>query len=258
MLVVIAGGPLATLALACASAVFICSSGHAGWMRTFLAALVQLNFLLFVLGLIPNSAASSVRNDARLFWEVWRDSDAAEQIRIWHQIMQLETSGMRPREYPSNIEHRYAPERYTPDLAVLCARAIIDWALDTGKLEAVGRSESRIMRILERCDPRIRNQALAQSAFLDIILRGDVDSARSKFAEVHFGSITPAYLSSRMKAAAFLAAGDIPQALAEIHSARQLLSTSLPRYEFELKLLHQLHQTAKSISFPLRAHRCAK
>lgn len=88
MLAVIAAGPAATAftGLAAGLALLLCSK--LGWTANFLAALAELSFFIFMLGLIPNGPRARVRNDARLFCVFLQNSSDAEAIMAWHRAMQ--------------------------------------------------------------------------------------------------------------------------------------------------------------------------
>ncbi len=92
MLVVIAAGPAATFVTGIASALIVLYSGSTGWTTTFLGALAQFSFFIFVLGLIPNGPRAKVRNDARLFSCVWRNTPEAQEILLYHVTAQLGSS----------------------------------------------------------------------------------------------------------------------------------------------------------------------
>jgi len=90
MLAVIAAGPAATLLTGFAAGLVLLLCSKLGWTANFLAAFAELSFFIFTLGLIPNGAKARVRNDARLFYVFWQNSNDAEAIMAWHKAMQSE------------------------------------------------------------------------------------------------------------------------------------------------------------------------
>ena len=88
MLAVVTAGPVATLISGIAAGCALLLSSHLTWTANFLGALAQLSFFVFLLGLIPNEVKARVRNDARLFCLLCRNSTDAEEILAWHRTMQ--------------------------------------------------------------------------------------------------------------------------------------------------------------------------
>ncbi len=88
MLAVVVAGPLATLLTGLAAGCALLLRSQLGWTTNFLAALAQLSFFIFLLGLIPNRTNAPIRNDARLFCVIWRNSTDAAAIRAWHHTLQ--------------------------------------------------------------------------------------------------------------------------------------------------------------------------
>ena len=108
--------------------------------------------------------------------------------------------------------------------------------------------DQRALELCDTCGLRLRNLTLARSAFFDVLLRGNLGAARCKFAEVNLEVLSPAYFMHRAKAAYQLAAGNIEEALAEVHRAKFSFPKHLPYYEFEWTLLAQLHHKAIEVA----------
>ncbi|MBV8811028.1 MAG: M50 family metallopeptidase [Acidobacteriaceae bacterium] len=248
MLAVVAAGPAATLGTGALASYLLLAPHSSPWMVSFLGALSQLSFFLFVLGLIPNSAQARIRNDARLLLILWRDGVEADEIRTYHEIMEMEASGIRPGAIPPNVIRKLAVQRSSADVAMLCARTVVNWALDFGDIGMASAWDNHAFTLSTRCDERLRNSAVAASACFDILFRGDLDAARSKFATVQFEPLTPKCFHHRVKAAYWLAACKVPAALAEIAQARCSFSAKLPYYQFEARLLFALHHEALSMA----------
>jgi hypothetical protein len=244
MLLVVAAGPAATLLTGIASALLLFTSRFDGWMLYFLASLTELSFFLFVLGLIPNGSKAQMRNDAQLCYSLFHNTVEAQEILLYHLVTQLGVSGIRPRDYPERLIRKLAVGRSRPDMSLIYAHTIILWAIDRGDIRTAEAWEQRAIELCERCDLRLRNLTLARSAFFDVLFRNNLVAARCKFAEVNLDVLLPSYLMHRAKAAYQVAAGNIEEALAEVHRAQFSFPARLPYYDFEQSLLGQLHKKA--------------
>ncbi len=257
MLLVVAAGPGATL-LTGAIAAFVSFSGDYGaWSNAFLASVSELSFFLFVLGLIPNAAKAQARNDARLCYDLFHNTPEAQEILLYHLVAQIGVAGMRPRDYPERLIRKLAAARSRPDMALIFAHTIVIWAIDRGDIQTAGAWEQRAVELSDLCDLRLQNLTLARSAFFDVLFRDNLASAQSKFRDVSLELLTPAYFMHRAKAAYQIVAGDIDDALAEVHRATFSFPTKLPYYEFERDLLRGLHEKAIRVAEQRKAARLA-
>jgi len=250
MVVVVAAGPAATLASGVCAGWISLHVPLAQWPSAFINFFAQVSFLLFFLGLIPNSPRAQVRNDACLFLALMRNTPEAQQILLYHLIAQLEIAGLRPRDYPDRLIRTLAKASGRTDMCLVYAHTILLWAIDRGDLASAEAWERRTMELSEFSNPRLRNVTLASSACFDVLFRNDLRLARPKFSQVDFDVIAPAYLMHRLRAAERITARQIPDALAHISSAQYYAPKHLPYYEFERSLLRQLH--AKAITMPAK------
>ncbi|MGI8958945.1 MAG: site-2 protease family protein [Bryobacteraceae bacterium] len=248
MLLVVAAGPAATLLTGVASGLLLFIGQFDGSMRYFLAALTELSFFLFVLGLIPNGSKAQMRNDAQLCYSLFRNSVEAQEILLYHLVTQLGFAGMRPRDYPERLIRKLAAARSRPDMSLIYAHTIIMWAIDCGDMQTANAWEQRAMEVCEKCDLRLQNLTLARSAFFDVLFRDNLAAANCKFAEVDLAVLSPRYLMHRAKAAYQLAAGNIEEALAEVHRTQFYFPKHLPYYDFERTLLGKLHRKAIEVA----------
>jgi hypothetical protein len=245
MLCVVAGGPAATfLTMLAAAGLLVGCADPAAWNARFLSALVELNFLLFVLGLFPNASAARSQNDARLFYSLLQNTREAEEILVYHLLTQLQIAGVRPREYPEAIMRRLASARGKPEMCVAYAAAIASWALDRGDLTTADAWDKRAVDISDFCNLKVQNSTLAASACWDVIVREDLRAAKAKFADVELEMLAPNWFQHRAKAASALVSGQIVHALAQIARARYSFPNRLPYFEFESMLLSRLHSRA--------------
>ena len=247
MLVVVAGGPAATLISGAIAAAALLSHASAGWTTPFIGAFTQLSLIIFVLGLVPNSHDARVRNDARLLLVLSRHSPEASAILLYHLVTQLEVAGTRPQDYPERLIHELAVTHSQPDLMLFSAHTIFLWALDRGHLATADAWDQRCLELSEACQPRSRNLALANSACFDLLFRNKQLDARNKLADVDWQTLSPSWLTHRSRAAYYLALEKVPECLAEISRAQYAFPKHLPIYVFERRLLSRLHEKALSV-----------
>ena len=133
-------------------------------------------------------------------------------------------------------------------MSLIYAHTIMMWAIDRGEMETAEAWEQRTVELCERCDLRLQNLTLARSAFFDVLFRDKLALARCKFAEVNLEILAPRYFMHRTKAAYQLAAGNIEEALAEVHRAKFYFPKRLPYYDFERALLGQLHSKTVEVA----------
>jgi hypothetical protein len=231
-----------------ASGLLLFSGEFDGWMTYFLASLTELSFFLFVLGMIPNGSKAQIRNDAQLCYSLFRNTVEAQGILLYHLVTQLGVAGMRPRDYPERLIRKLAVGRSRPDMSLIYAHTITMWAIDRGDIQTADAWEQRALEVCERCDLRLQNLTLARSAFFDVLFRHNLVAARCKFTDVDLEVLSPRYLMHRAKAAYQLAAGNIEEALAEVHRAQFRFPKHLPYYDFEHSLLSQLHRKAIEVA----------
>lgn len=245
MLVVVAGGPAATFLTGMISAALLLWFGDPdSWMARFLSALLELNFLLFILGLLPSASAASAQNDARLFFVLAGNTPEAQQILLYHLVTQLQIAGVRPRDYPELIIRKLAQACGRPEMCLVYASAIAAWALDRDDAATADAWDKRAIDISDFCNLKLQNSTLATSGCFDVIFRNNLNSAKSKFVDVQFEMLSPRWLRHRARAAYWLSVGNIPETLGEIARARYSFPNRLPYYEFERMLLGRLHRIA--------------
>jgi hypothetical protein len=255
MLIVVAAGPLATLLTGSAAVLALPHYPAASLSGGFLGSFAQLSFFLFTLGLIPSGARARVRNDAGLFHSILRRMPDAQNILLYHAVMQIRIEGFRPRYYSEEVIQAIAAAQCGPEMSLLFAQTISSWALDRGDLESAHAWNRRAAELCTLCDVRFRNQALAESACLDIVIREDRSGAGIKLADVNFNTLSPLWFTHRAKAALALAEGNISGTMAEICRAEYYLPNRMPCYDHQRMLLARMRQIAKALSereIPLR------
>ena len=249
---VAAAGPLATLFGAVAASGILVSGHTAGVPHMFWSAFAQMNLVIFFLGLIPNNPSSLVRNDASLLRMLFQNGPDASEWELVHLIVQLRLHAIRPSDYPQLLMDRLATHQPTrAGTKVLIARTLSDWALDSGDVGTADQWDREAAAHALDCEPRLRNSALAASACFDVAFRGDMKSARAKFATVNLDELFPPCFAHRVRAARLLAM-ELPKlAPAEIIRAQYALPRGLDYYNFERMFLEKLHlQALSSISSP--------
>lgn len=238
MLIVVAAGPIATLAT-CVLVTRITATGH---VFTFLQiAFVQVSTLLFTLGLFPNSRYARQQNDARLFVDLLRKNDGATEMELKVLLKQQMLAGTRPQDFSMALLQRLANFRGRQESQLLFAQAMLQWAIDSDYFELADAWDAHAIALSKECHPRARNSALASSACFDVIFRSDLESARSKFAEVDFASLFPTCFEHRARAAQQIALGRLYRAPAHILRAQYSLPKGIEYYMFERLLLEKLH-----------------
>ncbi len=243
MLIVVAGGPAATLLTGMISGLLLPCTSADSFSSSFLCAMTQISFFIFLLGLVPNDAKARVRNDARLFLLLLRGTEA-DEILLYHLVAQFQLRGVRPRDYPRSLIERLAAAQGRPDAMFLYAQTIASWAMDCGDLATTAAWNERAVELSDACEPRSRNLALANSACFDAIFGEDLESSRNKFHEVEIETLCPAWFMHRAKAAYWLTLGNVPEALAEVCRSEFAFPKCLPCYDFERSLLVRLHRKA--------------
>jgi hypothetical protein len=254
MMMVVAAGPLSTLLTGLTAAIALPYCSPTGLPREFFGFLAQLNFFLFTLGLIPSGANASGRNDAGLFLSLLRRSLGAEEILLYHAVMQVRIEGFRPRYYPEEIIRAIAVSRSRPEMRLLFAQTISEWAIDRGDLQTAEAWNHRAAELSANCPSLFRNQGLAESACLDIVLRDDRLAAEAKLADIDFNTLNPPWFVHRTKAIRALLRCDIFETLGEICRAEYCLPDRMPYYDHQRMLLASIRHAAKALSrreFPL-------
>jgi hypothetical protein len=237
MMVVIAAGPLATLAGVLA--VLPLSPVNHSWL-VLQIAFVQVSVLLFLLGFIPNGRAARQQNDARLFVDLARRNAGADEMELKVWLKQQMLAGSRPEDYSAALRQRLAGFRGRPASQLLFTQALVEWAIDSEQIQAADRWDRQALALSGQCDKRLRNAALASSACFDVIFRADLDSARVKFARVNLNALFPTCFRERAAAAQQMTMGEWQRVGAHIIRAQY----ALPRgagCELERSLIEKLH-----------------
>jgi hypothetical protein len=246
MLAVIAAGPTTTLFSGIAAAWLLLFLPDGSWSRTALSSVAELSLFTFVLGLIPNGTWARVRNDSQLLRCVLRDANEAAEIRLYHRILQLRSSGVRPKDYPDDLIHKLAASQGRPDMSLVFADTITQCAIDRGVIGIADAWDRRAMELRRLCDTRLQQFAIAQSGCFDILFRNDLASAIGKFAEVQIPALSPPWLRHRVRAAERLTAGRISEALAEISPSVVPLAGATALLCFRANVIKQIEEQSLS------------
>lgn len=247
VLVVVAGGPAATLVSGLAAGLILFHTPVDGWPKSFLGALTEFNFFLFVLGLVPNGCGAGVRNDARQFLIFWNDTAEAQEIFLYHLMARLELTGVRPRDYPIGVIQAMAAMKGRPESMLIYAQTIGAWALDSGDAVSAQAWDARALELKEACSIGAQAITLAKSACLDVLLRDDLAAAKRKLAQVDLNSLAPVWLQHRTKAIHRLIEQNVEEVLAEASRAQYDFPEGVPYFGFERMLLGELHRKALAI-----------
>jgi Zn-dependent protease len=257
MMLVVAAGPAATLLGAIGAASVAVFSAPPAWLGTFWSALALFHFLLFVLGLIPNGESAKARNDATLFLALKQNGKAAQELKLYHRLIQLRLAAVRPCDYPPLLMSHVSQWNGRPEANLLIAKTLTEWALDSDDQAGASLWEWRALEQSEHCDARLRNSALAASGCFDVLFRDDSAAAREKFRKVDFDALFPSYFAYRARAACLLANNLTEQVPAQVIRAQYALPQGLPYYHFERMLLGRLHLKALGVAGSLAEDRLA-
>lgn len=247
MLFVVAAGPGATFLTALAAVLFIYTRIPNGWVLSLLTAFVQISFFIFFLGLVPNSPKARVQNDATLLLVLWQDGKAANEIFLYHMVLQLQMAGLEPRQFPLWLVELMATFQGRPDFMILYADMLATWAFDRGDMANGNAWDARALDLSTRGSLASRNASLANSACFDLVFRNDRESAKDKLAAIQVETILSPTLKHRTIAARNLALGRVARTLAEVANARYFLPNKVGMGGLECFLLKRLHAAAVSV-----------
>jgi hypothetical protein len=245
MLLVVAAGPAVTL-IFLAAAASMALHGRAGspWEVAFWSSCAEVNFFLFILGLVPNGRTATVRNDAALFRALWRNNEDAVDMLRCHQAIELSLRGVRPDYYPEPLLLELASFQGQPYTNLMVARRMVEWAIASGNPELAGEWDQSALAVSALCGSRHANQALAESACFDVMFRDNMQSASHKFATLDFNSLFPPFLAERARAAHWVARDLSYRAPSHILRAQYHLPLGNSYYDYERILLDKLHVRA--------------
>lgn len=256
MLFVVAAGPLASFYFFLYAMHQLVDFGPFTPSSEMWSSLAQLNFFIFVLGLVPNSASAGTRNDARLFLTLCKNGDEAQQIRLYHATTRLQAAGIRPREYPLALLNKLANTKGNPDLTLFNAHTLFLWALDRQDLAVADRWDKYTAELMDERSLRLSDTVLIESGCFDLLHRESPLNAVHKLSSANLKKVAP-WLRPRAKAALFLANGSHAQAICAIAAARKCLSPEVPYHQFELALLDALESRAILLSSTIAGARIA-
>ena len=252
MMWVVVAGPLASLLFLLLAGLMAMRSSAPFW-----SACTEVNFFLVILGLIPNSPIAPVRNDAALFLALWQNERDAQDIFRCHQAIELSLRPVRPQDFPQPLLAELAG--FTEGRAYtrwVVARRMVEWAFDSGHFHLATAWDRAALAAALRCGPHMANNALAESACLDLLVRSDRRSASRKFARVQFAQLFPPSLAERARAACLLVNDSPQKAPAHILRAQYSLPLGNPYYDFDRTLLERLHSLALAEGAPTTCGRC--
>lgn len=245
MLIVIAAGPIATLASGLAAATLV-ETAHS---HVFAREFVQVSLLLFLLGLIPNHRQSASRNDARMFWDLASSQASVEEMELYVELSQQVVQGVRTQDYSDPFVSKLAAWRGRADMEYVFAQTLVRWAVDSNRPELADSFDARALSLSSRCHQGIRNAALTSSACFDVVFRNDIKSARSKFERVRIGTLFPPCVLHLARACNYFATGANHLAPRQILLAQYALPRGIGWYSVERLMLDRLHmQVLRSAS----------
>lgn len=247
MLVVTAAGPLATFVGALAAAAILRAHALPGELVSFfLRDFGQISAIIFLLGLVPGSPKARAQNDAALFINLWLDGKEANEIFLYHLVLQHQKKGLEPREFPLWLIGLMATFRGRADFMVLYAGMIASWAFDRGDCASGNLWDGSALALSAHASVATKHACLANSACFDLVFRQDIAAAREKLTTIEMKTLVSPSLRHRALAARDLAFGRITRSLAEVAAARAFLPPNMQSRGFECFFLSRLHASAIS------------
>ncbi len=245
MMTVVAAGPVSTLVTGLLAAVALHAFGTGdNWLVWLLRAFTQVSFFIFVLGLVPNHKSLPCQNDAALFRSLWTNHPQAQEIFLYHLVLQQQARGVRPRNYPVGLIQLLAEFQGRTDFMAFFATTIALWAFDSNDNETGNSWDRRALDLCAQGGFQSRNLCTVNSACFDMIYRENPTSARAKLDQLDLRGIVSLQLRYRASAVAHLAGGRVPEALAIIARAGFTLPEHLKKFGVEHLLLTHLHAKA--------------
>ena len=246
MMIVVAAGPAVTLLALITSTVISLAAGPNG----FWDFCAEVNFFLFVLGLVPNSRFAKIRNDAALFLALLKNTADAADMRACHLAIELSLRRIRPEDYPPALLSELTDFHGSSYTRLMVARRMVEWAVDSGHIELASRWDQAALAASKYCGVYWANLALAESACFALLFGGDVWAAARKFADVEPKDLFPPYFAERVEAARCLAIGLPQEAPRHILQAQYQLPPGNPYYDYERSLLDRLHHQSLALTNP--------
>jgi hypothetical protein len=220
MLLVVAGGPFASLAGGLA--------GLPAWLvdplpprLAFASAIFALTSLVLGLCTLVPIGVGGFVNDGRRLVDLWRD-DAPGRRWLANLALAALAPHRRPREWPTDLVEN-ATSGEESDLDGILARWLrYNWHLDRGETADARRWLERALAEVDRLPAPVR--PIVESAAAYFYARVEPDPIR---ARRHFAACAPGFLSrdamTMVEAAVRLAEGDAAGALAKVREARPIL-----------------------------------
>jgi hypothetical protein len=204
----IAGGPLASLALALVAGAAASLPGLPPLARLVIGTTAVVSGLLTVVTLVPMRASGFVSDGGRLL-RIFRGGPTAEREGATLPLLALSTAHVRPREWPAELIG--AATRLRDGTADECYAAVFAYlhALDAGRTDEAGRWMDRIVELSRTYPPSFAPALFVEAAYFEAFHRGRLERARALMAEVPEKSpIVKAYARALAEAAIALRAGE--------------------------------------------------
>lgn len=210
---VVAGGPLASFALALAAWAPIALDAPLPPLGDVLLGMTALiSAGLGVVTIIPMNAGGFASDGGRLLRLV-RGGPVAERESAMLPLVSLSAAETPPREWPRELVETVVALRDASSEEAVGNLLAYSWALDTGDVETAARRMDRVLETVEACPPALAPSIHLEAAFFTAAFRRDAARARELLARVPekaYG-VKP-YDRDRAGAAIALAEGDLPRA----------------------------------------------
>ncbi len=215
----IAGGPIASLALAFGAALL--APALSGRAEVWCGVLAAISALLFLVSAIP-TRIGGMWSDGRQLLDIARGGRGVEQRCLVTQLYMENHAGVRPRDVD--------PRRLAQALDEVPGDILFDIgtfahayaaALDAGRIDEAGRWLDRIEDVFERYPMGFRQALALELAYFEAAHRGNAERARAWLAHARGGITEPSRVALADAALALVERrdGDARAALARCRAA---------------------------------------
>ncbi len=220
---VIAGGPLASLAMAILAVVWLCVIPPDAAGRGVVLLLSLMSGLVFVATVQPFGTGSGVPSDGARLWDLVRQRASAHEAAALWALSGLTHAGVRPRDWDPALMALADKVAAPPAFVVYAGTEGLRWAIDHDDCYAAGKQVRRIRHAYVHAPRWLRAEAAAEVAFWLAYRCKDVAAAREYLPDAR-GPLVETHRRLRAEAVVLLESGDGEQARAVIEQAKVALT----------------------------------
>jgi hypothetical protein len=221
----VAGGPLASLALALAAAACVWLAPDRAILR-WATPLALVSASIFVATAQPFGTGAGVPSDGGRVWATLRGGADARATAALLALVGHSQAGVRPRDWDPALVAMAAEVRRPPAYLLAAATDLLRRSLDAGDLGAARAEIERIRGIYPRVPRWVRAEAAAEMAFWLAFYEKD-PAAAAEFLRDARGLLVAPHRRLRAGAAILLRRGDLDGARSALDKADAALRESL-------------------------------